>query len=374
MIGVAADGNDANAQVLQLRDGVLSGRQSFYLENQAERDRGEVAEEFIGQYYSASPAVPRTVIVGPYLGDRLELLTEALTKQRGGRVEVSVAERGDRRRLQVMAERNAELALGQETLRQEHRRRRRVEALAQLAESLEMEQIPVRIEGFDISNLGGTHTVASMVVFEEGRPKNAHYRHFKIRGDRSDGPDDFASMEEVLGRRMTAYLKQADLSPHDAERDESFAALPGLILIDGGPGQLAAGLRSLARFRELGVTIISLAKREEEVFLPGMKRPARIPRDSEASKLLQRVRDEAHRFAVTHHRGRRSRAATRSVLDELRGVGPVRKRALMRHFGSPDRLLAASREEIEAVPELPGKVARDIHDQIYRLGDNARRG
>lgn len=374
VIGIATSGGDANAQVLQLRDGILSGRQSFYLENQAERGRDEVAEEFIGQYYSASPAVPRTVIVGPYLGERTLLLAEALTRQKGGRVEVSVAERGDRRRLQEMAERNAELALGQETLRQEHQRRRRVEAMAELADMLELDQVPVRIEGFDISNLGGSHTVASMVVFEEGRPKNAHYRHFKIRGDRSAGPDDFASMEEVLSRRMAAYLEQADLSPHDAERDESFASLPSLILIDGGPGQLAAGLRSLAPFRERGVTIASLAKREEEVFLPGTRKPARVPRDSDASKLLQRVRDEAHRFAITHHRGRRSQAATRSVLDELRGVGPVRKRALMRHFGSPDRLLAASREEIEAVPELPGKVAREIHDQINRLGDNAARG
>lgn len=368
VIGVAVTGKDANAQVLQLRDGVLSGRQSFYLENADERDRAEVAEEFIGQYYSASPAVPRTVIVGPYMDGRLELLGEALSKQRGSRVEVSVAERGDRRRLQRMAERNAELALGQETLRQEHRRQRRVEAMAELAEALDLEQVPVRIEGFDISNLGGSHTVASMVVFEEGRPKNAHYRHFTIRGDRSEGPDDFASMEEVLRRRLAAHVEQADLSPHDAERDESFAALPSLILIDGGPGQLSAGLKALAPFRERGVTVISLAKKEEEVYLPGSGRPIHLPRDSEASKLLQRVRDEAHRFAITHHRGRRARAATQSVLDDLRGVGPVRKRALMRHFGSPDRLLNASREEIEAVPELPGKVAREIHDQLNRMG------
>jgi excinuclease ABC subunit C len=368
VIGVAVSGSDANAQVLQLRDGVLSGRQSFYLDNQSQRDRAEVAEEFIGQYYSASPVVPRTIIVGPYLAERRELLADALSSHRGSKVEVRGAERGDRRRLQEMAERNAELALGQETLRREHRRQRRVEAMTDLAEALGMESVPVRIEGFDISNLGGEHTVASMVVFEDGRPRNGHYRHFKIRGDRSAGPDDFASMEEVLSRRMAAYLKQEEISPHDAERDESFAALPNLILIDGGPGQLGAGLRALEPFRERGVTVISLAKREEEVFMPGSKRPLRLPRDSEASKLLQRVRDEAHRFAITHHRGRRQRAATSSVLDELRGVGPVRKRALMRHFGSPDRLLAATREELEAVPELPGKVAREIHDQLHRMG------
>ena len=368
LIGVAAEGVDANAQVFQVRDGVLSARQSFYLENQAERDRAEVAEEFLAQYYAASPAVPRSIVVGPYLAERTGVIAAALAERRGAPVEVRTAERGERRRLLAMAERNAELALGQETLRREHRRRRRVEALADLAGAIGTEQIPVRIEGFDISNLGGTHTVASMVVFEEGRPRNAHYRHFRVRGDRSGGPDDFASMEEVLGRRMRQYLEQADLSPHDAERDESFAALPSVILIDGGPGQLSAGLRVLQPFLERGVTVLSLAKREEEVYTPGRIRPLALAPDSEASRLLQRVRDEAHRFAITHHRNRRERAATASVLDELRGVGPVRKRALIQHFGSPDRLLTASREEIEAVPDLPGKIAREIHDQLNRMG------
>ena len=369
LIGVAAEGQDANAQVFQVRDGILAERQSFYLDNQAERDLAEVAEEFVGQYYSASPAMPRTVIVGPYLSERAELLEAALSERRGSAVEVRVAERGDKRRLRELAERNAKLALDQDRLRREHRRQRRVESLASLRDALGMADLPVRIEGFDISNIGGEHTVASMVVFEGGATKKADYRRFRVRGEgRGGGPDDFASMEEILGRRMNRYLEQVDLSPHDSKRDASFSALPSLIMIDGGKGQLAAGMRALKPFVDRGVTVISLAKREEEVYVPGRSQPIDLAADSEASKLLQRVRDEAHRFAIEHHRGRRDRAMTGSVLDELRGIGPVRKRSLLQHFGSPERFLAATREELEMVPGLPGKVAREIHEQLNRTG------
>ncbi len=373
LIGVAVEGTDANAQVFQVRDGILAERQSFYLENEGERELAEVAEEFLGQYYGASPAIPRTVIVGPYLKGREGVIGEALGERRGGPVEVRAAERGDKPRLRELAERNARLALDQDRLRREHRRQRRVESLSALQEALGMEDLPVRIEGFDISNIGAEHTVASMVVFEGGATKKAHYRRFRIRGaggsnDDGRGPDDFAAMEEVLTRRMNRYLAQADLSPHDAERDASFASLPSLVVIDGGKGQLAAGMRALLPLTERGVTVISLAKRLEEVYLPGRAEPLDIRPDSEASKLLQRVRDEAHRFAIEHHRGRRDRAMTGSVFDELRGIGPVRKRALLAHFGSPERFLAATREELEAVPGVPGKVAREIHEQLNRTG------
>jgi len=368
LIGVASEGQDANVQVFQVRDGILAERQSFYLDNQAERERAEVAEEFIGQYYSASPAIPRTIIVGPDLKDRAELLAEALSERRGAPVEVRVAERGDKRRLRELAERNAKLALDQDRLRREHRRQRRVESLADLRDALGMDELPVRIEGFDISNLGGEHTVASMVVFEGGATKKADYRRFRIRGERPDGPDDFASMEEVLARRAARYLEQHDLSPHDGKRDDSFASLPALVVIDGGKGQLGAGMRALRPFVDRGVTVVGLAKRLEEVYLPGREAPLDLRADSEASKLLQRVRDEAHRFAIDHHRGRRDRAMTGSVLDDLRGIGPVRKRALLSHFGTPERLIAASREELEAVPGVPGKVAREIHEQLNRTG------
>src|SRR5215204_4844675 len=219
LIAVAVEGTGANAQVFQVRDGVLAERQGFYLANEAERAEGEVTEEFIAQYYSAVPAVPRLVVVGPALEDRVDVLAEALSTRRGGPVEVRVSERGDKRRLRELAERNARLALAQDKLRQERRRQQRVDALSTLQEALELESLPVRIEGFDISNLGSDHTVASMVVFEGGAPKKSDYRRFRVRGDRADGPDDFASVEEVLGRRAARFLEQADRSPHDAERD-----------------------------------------------------------------------------------------------------------------------------------------------------------
>jgi excinuclease ABC subunit C len=372
LIGVAVEGADANAQVFQVRDGILAERQSFYLDNEGEREAAEVTEEFIAQYYSASPSMPRTIIVGPELRGRTEVIAAALSERRGSPVEVRAAERGDKRRLRELAERNAQLALDQDRLRREHRRARRVESLSALSEALGMEELPVRIEGFDISTIGGEHTVASMVVFEGGAPKKSDYRRFKVRGDlreeESVGPDDFASMEEVLTRRLNRYLEQNDLSPHDGKRDASFASLPSLIMIDGGKGQLAAGMRALQPFADRGVQIVSLAKREEEVFVPGRAAPIDLPRGSEANQLLQRVRDEAHRFAIEHHRGRRDRAMTGSVLDELKGVGPARKRALLQHFGSPERFLAATREELESVPGLPGKLGREIHEQLHRIG------
>ncbi|MBK5233627.1 MAG: excinuclease ABC subunit UvrC [Thermoleophilia bacterium] len=370
LIGVAAEGTDANAQVFQVRDGILAERQSFYLENPAERGLAEVTAEFIEQFYSASPSIPKRIVLGPYMADQAEEIERFLgTRRAQSKVEVRIAERGDSRRLRELAERNARLALDQDRLRSEHSQQRRVESLSSLAEALSMDELPIRIEGFDISNLGGSHTVASMVVFEGGKPKKSDYRRFRVRGDFGhDGPDDFASMEEILGRRLAQYREQADLSPHDSTRDESFAALPSLILIDGGKGQLAAGIRALGEFIEAGVTVIGLAKKLEEVYAPGGSDPIDLPSDSQGSMLLQRVRDEAHRFAISHHRGRRDRAMTESALDSLRGVGPARKRLLIKHFGTPDGVISASRAQIEAVPGLPGKVAREIHEQLNRIG------
>ena len=245
------------------------------------------------------------MIVGPELKGRTGVLAEALSSQRDSQVEVRIASRGDLRRLRELAEKNAKLALAQDKLRREHRRQQRVETLSSLQEALGLERVPVRIEGFDISNLGETHTVASMVVFEGGAPKKSDYRKFGIRGEFGEnggGPDDFAAMQEVLSRRLSRYVQQADLSPHDAERDASFAALPDLIVIDGGKGQLTAGMKALEPFTERGVAVVSLAKRIEEVFIPGRSEPIRLEKGSDALRILQRVRDEAHRFAITFHR------------------------------------------------------------------------
>jgi excinuclease ABC subunit C len=366
-VAVAVQGPDANAQVFQVRDGVLSDRQSFYLDNEAQRDAGEVAQEFILQYYAGTMSIPAQVIVQSELPDR-EALAEALALRRGAGVEVRASERGDKRRILELAERNAKLALDQEKLKTERRRQQRVEALDGLQEALGLDALPLRIECFDISNLMGTHTVASMAVFEGGAPKKSDYRRFTIRGTTEGVPDDFAAMDEVLSRRLAQWETQQDLSPHDPKRNESFATLPNLIVIDGGPGQLAVGLRALDAFRERGVAVVSLAKRIEEVFVPGRRAPLVLAHDTPELQLLQRVRDEAHRFAVTHHRTRRDKAMTASILDELPGVGPARKRALLAHFGSPEAVVGASREELEAVPGVPAKVAREVHALLNKTG------
>ncbi len=365
-VAVALDGREANAQVFQVRDGVLSDRQSFYLSNETERSLDEVAEEFMLQYYGGGASIPALLVVQRETGER-PALAEALESRRGGPVELRAAERGEKRRILELAERNARLALDQEKLRAERRRQTRVEALEGLQTALDLDAPPVRIECFDISNLGGTHTVASMVVFEGGAPKKSDYRRFKIRTTEG-APDDFASMAEVLERRFVQWERQLDISPHDPQHDPSFASLPNLVVIDGGKGQLSAGLGPLQGFRDRGVAVVSLAKRIEEVFRPGRATPLVLDHSTPELQLLQRVRDEAHRFAIAHHRTRRDKAMTSSVLDELPGIGPARKRALLARFGSPDAVLAASQEELQSVPGLPAKTGREIHAYLHRAG------
>ncbi len=400
-IAIAVADGEANAQVLQVRDGVLSDRQSFYLENAAGADPADVTEAFIIQYYASAMMIPPLVVVEPGVtggggtgSGRVGPLSTALSERRGSQVEVREPERGDKRRILELAQRNARLALDQERLRSERRRQQRTEAMDRLQQALGLDTLPLRIECYDISTLMGTNTVASMVVFEGAAPKKSDYRRFKVRtvGDgavaaparsvsRADpqtsagggqngeyGPDDFASMEEILGRRMAQYEAQEDRSPHDSDYDPSFAALPNLIVIDGGKGQLAAGLRALQGFCDRGVAVVSLAKRIEEVFIPGRSESLVMGHDTPELQLLQRLRDEAHRFAITHHRQRRDRQMTTSILDGLPGVGPARKRALLTHFGSPEAVLEASRDELEAVPGISGKLARELHRELHKTG------
>src|ERR1700744_348785 len=266
-IAVAVAEGEANAQVFQIRDGVLSDRQSFYLDNTSGAEVAEVAEAFILQYYASAMSVPPLVVVQREVGSTSDLapLAEALSARRGGNVKIRASERGDKRRILELAERNAVLAIDQEKLRSERRRQQRVEALDGLQQALGLDTVPLRIECFDISTLMGTNTVASMVVFEGGAPKKSDYRRFRVFtvGDQANrsgdadgrfdyGPDDFASMEEILGRRIARWESQRDVSPHDKDYDPSFAALPNLVVIDGGKGQLAAGLRALQGFRDRG--------------------------------------------------------------------------------------------------------------------------
>lgn len=368
LVAVATTGDEANAQVFQVRDGILADRKSFHLDNPSEAPLTSVTEDFIAQYYTSGGAVPPQVIVARDFEREVEDLgavRDLLSSRRGAGVELRSAERGEKRKLHELAERNARMALEREQGRAERAKRARREGLESLAQALSLEAPPVRIECFDISNLGPTNVVASMVVFREGNPRKADYRRFRVK--ELDGrQDDFASMSEVLRRRMAQFARQREISPHDDDYDESFAALPGLIVIDGGKGQLSSAIKELEEFRRLGVPVVSLAKREEEIFQPGKKHPVVLEHDDPGLRIMQRIRDEAHRFAITFHRERRDKAMTASVFDDLAGVGPARKRLLLEHFGTPGAVLEASRDALESVPGLPPKVGRQIFHQINK--------
>jgi excinuclease ABC subunit C len=361
VIGVAVGPDRAAVQVFPLREGRMVDRYSFHLENAAGEDADEVLEQFCLEYYGAAPSVPPQILVPRGAGDT-STLAAFLSELRGSRVEVRAPERGEKRRLQELAQQNAELALSSETFVAETKRLRRVEALEELREVLNLESLPIRIECFDISNIQGREIVGSMVVFEDALGKRAHYRKFAVRGQ--EGQDDFAAMAEVVARRFARLAN----GPGSDDYDESFAATPNLVVIDGGKGQLAAALAAMQAYDLPRVAVIALAKRAEEVFLPGRLDPVVLPEHSPGLQLLQRIRDEAHRFAVGYHRQRRDIAARESMFDQLEGVGPVRRRALLRHFGSAERVLAASAEELEGVPGVPAKTARRIYAQLHKAG------
>ncbi|MDF2701441.1 MAG: Excinuclease subunit [Rubrobacteraceae bacterium] len=357
-VGAHTEGESACVQIFAVRDGQIVNRDSFLLDNYGEASAESVALTFVPQYYGTA-AVPREVLVqteGPE--EELATLAEHLSELRGTRVEVRRPRRGDKRRILEMAVRNAALGLEHELTLEEARRSRVASTLDGLREDLALPKLPVRIECYDISNTMGTNSVASMVVFQGGKPAKEEYRRFRIRT--VEGADDPASMAEVIRRRLER-LRQGD---------EKFLPAPDLILLDGGKGQLSAVTLVFEEFR-VGedlpdIPLRSLAKRDEEVFEPGRPEPVTLERNSPELHLLQRVRDEAHRFANTYHRKLRGRAMTASVLDELPGVGPTRKKRILDHFGTPEAFLSASLEELEAVPGLPGRVAREIYARVHR--------
>jgi excinuclease ABC subunit C len=360
VIGIAAEGDRAAVQVFPLRDGKLIDRYSFHLENAEGQDLPTMLEAFILEYYGSAPSVPPQVVVPRGIGDT-SALAEFLSVRRGSRVEVRAAERGEKRRLQELATQNARVALASDAVVAEQTRLRRVEALEELREALNLEALPLRIECYDISNIQESSAVGSMVVFQDAVAKKAHYRKFGIKG--GDGQDDFAALAEVVSRR---FARMRDVA--DEEYDESFSATPNLVVVDGGKGQLSAVLAAMQSFDLPRVAVISLAKREEEVFVPDRPEPILLDRHSAGLQLLQRIRDEAHRFALGFHRQRRDAKAKESIFDTLQGVGPARRRALLRHFGSAERFLAASQEELEGVPGMPQKTARSIYAQLHKAG------
>jgi excinuclease ABC subunit C len=361
VIGVAVSDERAAVQVFPLREGRMVDRYSFHLENAAGEELADVLEQFCLEYYGSSQSIPPQILVPRGAGD-LSALEGFLAERRGSHVEVRAPERGEKRRIQELAQQNAQLALESETFTADTKRARRAEALEELREALNLESLPIRIECFDISNIQGQEIVGSMVVFEDAVAKKSHYRKFTVRG--VEGQDDFAAMREVISRRFSRLAAE----PGSDDWNESFAATPNLIVIDGGKGQLSAALAAMQELDLPRVAVISLAKRIEEVFVPGRPDPIILSEHSPGLQLLQRIRDEAHRFAITFHRQRRDVAARESMFDQLEGVGPARRRALLQHFGSAERLVAATEEELESVPGVPAKTARNIYAQLHRTG------
>jgi excinuclease ABC subunit C len=361
VIGFAAESDRAVVQIFPLRGGKMVDRHSFHLENVGGQDLTTVIESFALEYYGSAPSVPPQIIVPRGSGD-LSALAEFLSEKRGARVEVRAAERGEKRRLQQLADENAQHALVSEQAATEQKRAQRVEALEELREGLNLESLPLRIECYDISHAMGQDPVGSMVVFQDGLPRKSDYRKFGIK-TASEDPDDFAAMAEVISRRF-ARLSDGTGETHDA----SFAAAPNLVVIDGGKGQLSAALAAMQAFDLPRVAVIALAKRIEEVFVPGQPDPIVLSRHNPGLQLLQRIRDEAHRFALGFHRQRRESRGFASIFDDLEGVGPARRRALLNHFGSVEQMLAATPEELEGVPGVPSKTARRIYDQLHKAG------
>jgi excinuclease ABC subunit C len=343
--------------VFNVRKGRVTGRRTMVVDRVEDIDRAEFVGRMIGELY-AQEDPPKQVLV-PELPPDVDLWKEWLAIRRGSNVSLRVPQRGAKRSILETASANATAEFARHRLKRHSDHNARARALRSLQESLGLPSSPLRIECYDISTIQGRFTVASMVVFEDGLPKKSHYRRFKIRT--IEGQDDFASMEEVIRRRFTAYLAEKDLP---AEERGGFSYPPGLVVIDGGKGQLG---RASMVLNELGldVPVVGLAKKLEEVFVPGESEPIIIPRGEESLYLLQRVRDEAHRFAITYHRTVRDRSMVGSVLDDVDGVGPVRKKALLRRFGSVKKMRQAEIGDLADV--VPDKVAEALYLSLHKV-------
>ena len=357
VVALAEDDLEAAFQVFFVRRGRVMGRKGWIVDRVEELDRHQLIGSFLRDLYMERDEVPARILV-PELPADADVLTAWLEGRREGRVAIAVPERGAKRKLMQIVAQNARDHFQRHKLRRASDFGARSRALSELGTVLGLEQAPLRIEAYDISNLGPTDKVGSMVVFEDGLPKRTDYRKFEIKA--VPGQDDFASMEEMLRRRFARLTAERE-APTTRRR---FAYPPSLVVIDGGRGQLSAAETAMA---EAGVHIpaIGLAKRLEEVYFPDRPDPLRIPRGSEALFVLQHIRDEAHRFAVTYHRQKRAKRQLASPLDEIPGVGPTRKRALLKRFGSLARLSAASVAEIAATPGLGPELAKAVHAGLH---------
>jgi excinuclease ABC subunit C len=364
VFGFEVDPLEVAVQIFSVRGGRIRGQRGWVADRADETDVPELVQRALVTLYgeAAPDAVPRQILV-PELPSDADVVTELLSELRSGPVTIRVPRRGDKKRLIETVEQNAHQAMARHKLKRAGDLTARSQALEEIQAALGLPTAPLRIECYDVSNLQGTEIVASMVVFEDGLPRKSEYRRFTVR---HEGQSDVAAMHEVITRRLERLLKaRADgadekgIDP-DTGKPKKFAYAPSLIVVDGGPPQVAAAQEAI---RELGVDDIALcglAKRLEEVWVPGDVDPVILPRTSEGLYLLQRVRDEAHRFAIAHHRQRRAKAMTGSVLDDVPGLGPTRRRALLKTFGSVKKLRAASAEEIANVPGIGPATAESI--------------
>jgi excinuclease ABC subunit C len=406
VIALAEDQLEAAVQIFYVRGGRIRGQRGWVLEKVEETTTATLVEHFLGQFYGdgSSPdsnGIPREVLI-PELPPDAEAVTEWLTARRGGPVHLRVPQRGDKKNLSETVARNAKQALALHKLRRASDLTTRSKALQEIQDALELDDAPLRIECYDVSNLQGTHVVASMVVFEDGLARKSEYRRFSVKG--YDGSDDVSAIREVITRRFRRYLEEREesgeldtLGDALADRDDDppyprraggdalgqgqddedeaerpvvtprkkFAYPPNLVVVDGGAPQVAAAAAALADLGIDDVAVCGLAKRLEEVWLPAQGYPVIMSRSSEGLYLLQRVRDEAHRFAITYHRAKRGKAATTSALDSVPGLGPARRAALLKAFGSVKAVSAASPEEIAAVPGIGPKLAQTVLTALH---------
>jgi excinuclease ABC subunit C len=396
VIALAEDQLEAAVQVFYVRGGRVRGQRGWVLDKIEEVTPAGLVEQFLGQVYADAPegaeavnaGIPREILV-PELPPDPATMTQWLAERRGGPVGLRVPRRGDKKALLETVARNAGQSLALHKTRRASDLTTRSKALSEIQDALSLDDAPLRIECYDVSNLQGTHVVASMVVFEDGLARKSEYRRFAIKG--TDGTDDISSIHEVITRRFRRYLAEREktgeldtLGDPDPEEDQDlsnersglesqkkFAYPPNLVVVDGGPLQADAAARALAELGIDDVAVCGLAKRLEEVWRPGEEYPIILPRSSEGLYLLQRVRDEAHRFAITYHRQKRGKAATSSALDDVPGLGPARRKALLKHFGSVRKLTTASVEEIAAVPGIGPTLAATVS---AALGSNQAPG
>ena len=401
VIALAEDQLEAAVQVFYVRGGRVRGQRGWVLDKIEEVTPAGLVEQFLGQVYADSPAgaeavnagIPREVLV-PELPPDPDTMSQWLAERRGGPVSLRVPRRGDKRALLETVARNAGESLALHKTRRASDLTTRSKALNEIQEALGLDDAPLRIECYDVSNLQGTHVVASMVVFEDGLARKSEYRRFAIKGH--DGTDDISSIHEVITRRFRRYLAEREKtgeldtlgdpeagedSDDGAERvdvtaQKKFSYPPNLVVVDGGPLQAEAAARALVELGIDDVAVCGLAKRLEEVWIPGEEYPVILPRSSEGLYLLQRVRDEAHRFAIAYHRAKRGKAATTSALDDVPGLGPARRKALLKQFGSVRKLRAASIEEIAAVPGIGTRLAATISAALgaNHVGENDESG